>query len=149
MPFLAAINPNINWTEGELQGKVIATTTDAHKWILNQDSKVIKPFTRRHRDGYIPHDTPLPAGKPQFLNVGPEDYIRKITIATKLTAEAVNTTKQIWQELIPVEYHHFSKVFSDKEAERFPNSHPWDHAIDLTPEAPPILNCKVYPLAKG
>jgi len=61
----------------------------------------------------------------------------------------LDTTKRIWQELIPAEYHRFGKVFSDKEAERFPDSCPWDHAIDLMPEALPILNCKVYPLAEG
>ena len=47
MPFLTTVNPNINWTEGELQGKVIAATTDTHKWILNKDSKVSKTFIKR------------------------------------------------------------------------------------------------------
>jgi hypothetical protein len=28
MPFLAATNPEIDWTQGKLQGKVIAATTD-------------------------------------------------------------------------------------------------------------------------
>jgi len=148
MPFLAAVNPEINWTEGELQGKVIAATTDAHKWIPNKDSKVSKTFIKRCRDGYMPCDTPPPYGECPFLNVTSEDYIQCTTTATKLAAEAIDTTKWTWQELIPAEYHRFSKVFSDKEAERFPDSRPWDHAIDLTPEAPPILNCKVYPLAE-
>jgi len=76
-------------------------------------------------------------------------YIRHTTTATKLAAEAIDTTKRTWQELIPAEYYCFGKVFSDKEAERFPDSCPWDHAIDLTPEAAPILNCKVYPLVEG
>jgi len=97
----------------------------------------------------MPHDTPPPYGERLFLNVTPEDYIQRTTTATKLAAEAIDTTKQAWQELIPAEYHHFGKVFSDKEAERFPDSCPWDHAIDLTPEVPPILNCKVYSLAEG
>ena len=149
MPFLAAVNPEINWTEGELQGKVIAATTDAHKWILNKDSKVSKMFIKRCRDGYMPHDTPPPYGEHPFLNVIPEDYIQWTTTATKLAAEAIDTTKRTWQELIPAEYHCFGKVFSDKEAKRFPDSRLWDHAIDLTLEAPLILNCKVYPLAEG
>jgi len=149
MPFLAAVNPEISWTEGELQGKVIVTTTDAHKWKPNQDSKVSKTFIKRRRDGYMPHNMPPPYGECLFLNVTPEDYIQCITTATKLAAEAIDTTKQTWQELIPAEYHCFGKVFSNKEAERFPDSHPWDHAIDLTLEVPPILNYKVYPLAEG
>jgi hypothetical protein len=48
-----------------------------------------------------------------------------------------------------VEYHKYSKVFSDEEAQCFPTSHPWDHVIDLIPEAPATLNCKVYLLAPG
>jgi len=35
MPFLAATNPNINWTKGMFRGKVIASSMDAHKWIPN------------------------------------------------------------------------------------------------------------------
>jgi hypothetical protein len=41
---------------------------------------------------------------------------------------------------VPVEYHKYGKVFSDEEAQRFPTSRPWDHAIDLIPEAPVTLN---------
>jgi hypothetical protein len=124
MPFLAAVNPEINWTEAELQGKVLAATTNAHKWIPNKDSKVSKTFIRRRRDGYMPHDTPPPYGECPFLNVTPEDYIQHTTTATKLAAEALDNTKQTWQELTPTEYYRFSKVFSNKEAERFPDSRP-------------------------
>jgi hypothetical protein len=48
---------------------------------------------------------------------------------------------------MPVEYHKYGKVFSDKEAQCFPTSCLWDHTIDLIPEAPTMLNCKVYLLA--
>jgi hypothetical protein len=44
MPFLAATNPNIDWTQGTFKGKVIAASMDAHKWKPDQDSKVFKPF---------------------------------------------------------------------------------------------------------
>jgi hypothetical protein len=32
MPFLADTNPEIDWTLGQLQGKVKAATTDVHRW---------------------------------------------------------------------------------------------------------------------
>ena len=54
-----------------------------------------------------------------------------------------------WQELVPLEYHHFGKVFSDKEAQQFPGKRSWDHAINLVDDAPAMLNCKTYPLGKG
>ena len=52
-----------------------------------------------------------------------------------------------WKEKIPKEYHRFAKVFSEIAAQRFPASKPYDHAIELTPDAPATLDCKVYPLA--
>jgi hypothetical protein len=71
MPFLAATNPHIDWTKGAFKGKVIATTTDAHKWTPKQDSKVYKPFvkpTLRYRH-YERTGEPL-----HFLNTTPDDY---------------------------------------------------------------------------
>ena len=65
----------------------------------------------------------------------------------KLTIEAAIKKKIPWQKLIPPEYRIYSKVFCEKEATRFPASRPWDHAIELLPDAPNTLDCKVYPLA--
>ena len=48
--------------------------------------------------------------------------------------------------MIPKEYWDFWKVFSEEDANRFPPERPWDHAIDLTPDAPATIDCKVYPL---
>jgi hypothetical protein len=44
MPFMAATNPNIDWTKGEIYGMIIAASSDAHKWIPDKDKKVHKPF---------------------------------------------------------------------------------------------------------
>ena len=48
--------------------------------------------------------------------------------------------------VLPDEYRDFSSVFSEQEAERFPPSRSWDHAIDLKKDAPDHLNCSVYPM---
>jgi hypothetical protein len=81
----------------------------------------------------------------------PEDWIiiRRLTKATQLAADAADKTIRTWQEQVPIEYHRYGKVFSDKAAQRFPPPRPWDHAIDLIPDAPPILDCKTYPLPEG
>ena len=186
MPFLAATNPNINWTQGMFKGKVIASSMDAYKWTPDQDSKVMKPFVKSNPQGYkeIPlgyrhyerSQDPL-----HFINVHPEDYtahvdpktstyirravigrylppnddsaiaayIRRTTKATSLAAEKADKTERPWQQLVPLEYHRYGKVFSEKESQRFPKERPWDHAIDLIPDAPQMLNCKTYPLAEG
>ena len=48
-----------------------------------------------------------------------------------------------------LEYHCFGSVFSKQEAQRFPKPKPYDHAMDLLPNSPQTLDCKVYPLAPG
>ena len=37
-------------------------------------------------------------------------------------------------------------MFSEEEVQRFPPSHPWDHAIDFKSGTPDAINCKVYPM---
>jgi len=90
-------------------------------------------------------------GHLQFFNFELDNYtfIQWTAISTKLAADAANKEEIKWQDLVPVEYHKYGKVFSNKEAQCFLTSCPWDHVIDLIPEAPAMLNCKVYLLAPG
>src|SRR6266446_1664357 len=50
-------------------------------------------------------------------------------------------------EQIPKEYQQHSKVFNEKEANRFPPKQEEDHAINLKEDAPAVLDCKIYPLS--
>jgi hypothetical protein len=102
------------------------------------------------RTGYKLQDEPL-AGHLQFFNFKPDNYtfIRQTVISTKLATDAANKEEIKWQDLMPVEYHKYGKVFSDEKVQCFPTSHPWDHAIDLISEVPAMLNCKVYLLTPG
>ncbi len=57
------------------------------------------------------------------------------------------TTMIATAEQIPAEYLQHSKVFSEKEANRFPPKQEEDHAIKLKEDAPAVLDCKIYPLS--
>jgi hypothetical protein len=46
MPFMAATNPNIDWTKEEIYGIIITASSNAHKWIPNRDKKVHKLFQK-------------------------------------------------------------------------------------------------------
>ena len=146
MPFLKATNPHINWTHSAFKGKVYTITSDAHKWKPNQDSKVYKPFYKPPTKGYRHHEcTNSPV---QYMHVEPDNYIalrcthienvllRRLTKATELAAKEADQTQHPWQELVPLEYHRFGKVFSNKEAQRFPGKCPWDHACHRPPYGP-------------
>ncbi len=50
-------------------------------------------------------------------------------------------------EQIPGEYQQHSKVFDEKEANRFPPKREEDHVINLKEDAPAVLDCKIYPLS--
>ncbi|GBE77937.1 hypothetical protein SCP_0108190 [Sparassis crispa] len=60
-------------------------------------------------------------------------------------ASAIDKPKTV-EELVPNYLHDLKSVFEKKAAERFPETRPWDHAIDLKPDFIP-RDCKVYPLS--
>jgi hypothetical protein len=72
---------------------------------------------------------------------------RKTTIAQRM-AENFQTSKLKTDTLILPEYRRHVKVFSEKEAERFPPRGAWDHHIPLKDNAPDTINKKVYNLPK-
>jgi hypothetical protein len=61
--------------------------------------------------------------------------------------KATDKRKKTWQELVPKQYYDFGKIFSKAASERFPERQQWDHAIDLKPDAPGSIDCRVYPLS--
>ena len=48
-------------------------------------------------------------------------------------------------EIVPPELHKYLDIFNKEKAKWFPESWPWDHAIELKEDFTP-LDCKVYPL---
>ena len=50
------------------------------------------------------------------------------TITTDLAIEAEKDKREV---TLPPEYRKYASVFSEEEAQRFPPSQAWDHAIDF------------------
>ena len=56
----------------------------------------------------------------------------KMTTATSIQAEINQQKEELpLTEQIPREYHQYLDVFDENKAERFPESRPWDHKIEL------------------
>jgi hypothetical protein len=117
-PWFAAMQPQIDWARGWLEY--------AHLPI------VLRTTTGQTTTQYDnpPHAKIAEASSRQ-------------TVASKL-AEAANKLKA--EVTLPPEYQQFAKVFSEKASERFPPSRPYDHAIDLKPDAPATLPAKAIRL---
>ncbi len=64
-------------------------------------------------------------------------------------AEQAHATKpkKTFEEMVPKHYRDFTKVFSEEESQRLPEHQPWDHAIDLEPDAVKHWKVKTYPMS--
>ena len=70
----------------------------------------------------------------------------KTNVSQKLAIhETVDKKEKTVEEMVPPELLDYKDVFDKVTAERFPESRPWDHAIDLKEDFVP-LDCKVYPM---
>ncbi len=78
-----------------------------------------------------------------------EVTLRKTTVASELAQLAMNQTKWTYEEMVPEEYRKYQKIFSEEQSHRFPPKQPWDHKIDLLPEAPNTIDCKIYPTTQS
>ncbi len=76
-----------------------------------------------------------------------ELVIRAVHHANDLAAVAnAEKLKRSFEEMVPEHYHSFRDLFFKENFDELPKRKPWDHAIELTPNAKSTLNCKVYPL---
>ena len=151
-PFLAATNPPIDWKKGVFYGHTTISTADAHLWTPRNQMRTLNKsaIDEQNDPGYeydprfIPHNDRYAIKNPMTIIAS---RARRTTMATQLAVQAADKRVKTWQEQIPRQYHKYGNVFSETEAQRFPKPRLWDHAIDLLPDAPITIDCKIYPLA--
>jgi len=138
-PFLEASNPDIDWRNGCIDGFTTISTAKANNW---------QPIPKGMRQI---ETTPIWVWSIPGWEEGDEVWLQtriaKTTVTSQLAQDATNKRKRTWQEIIPEWYHRHGKVFSEEASEWFPACQPWDHAIELTEDAPTSINCRVYPLS--
>jgi len=67
------------------------------------------------------------------------------SISTDLARQVEQYTMKIE---VPEKYQQHTKVFSKEASQRFLLKRPCDHAIELKPETPNVMDCKIYPLTQ-
>jgi len=77
-----------------------------------------------------------------------EEFICASLTTSQQLAEAFhkNTKPKTFCNSVPTHLHDFEDIFAKSSFDALPNHKPWDHVIELIPDAKPV-NCKVYPLA--
>ena len=78
-----------------------------------------------------------------------EVYCLASFIYSQQIAEKAITAKgkKTFEEMVPVQYRGFTKVFSEEESQRLLEHQLWDHAIDLEPDAVKHWKIKSYPMS--
>ena len=80
-------------------------------------------------------------GAPQLFAMAGYTYAQELA-EQEYQKKEVRTPEQI----VPPEYHQYLRVFSKEASERLPDHGPYDHAIELVPEAK-MFHSRVYPLS--
>jgi len=87
-----------------------------------------------------------PLNQPIWVESNKITIRAKTSISQSLAHEAETIEKRSFEELVPKEYREYQSVFKKTASERFPESRPWDHRIDLKPDFVP-KKAKTYPLS--
>jgi len=132
-PWLRKANPDIDWKNGTLSWRNRDMTKINQAFIDYLETKRTKPKL-----------TPEPLTEEQIDSSllrafqGKEDrhvqtlWIQaKSTIAQELAFEPKKEPEKPLEEKIPTEYHDYLDVFSKEKSDRFPESKPWDHKIEM------------------
>ena len=156
-PWLAEFNPQIDWPSATMIGDPIKMETLLRHRLSKrvEDARARRTeitnteFIRAAREEVI---TQLEDGDELYMAIkyvnGETLKIRKTTLAQQMAEKAYDPAKVNSEQTIPVVFRRHWRVFSEQEARQLPPHRPWDHKIKLKPDAPDVINSKVYPLSK-
>jgi Reverse transcriptase (RNA-dependent DNA polymerase) len=124
LPWLREHNPEINWKEGTLQWR---TTTMEE--VLDEEEHLNQPTNASDKVLL------------EYLGMENEVWINsKENSSPKLASEANQKKPDLTPEqLIPREYHNYLDIFDEDKANRFPDTQPWNHKIEMKSRFEPKL----------
>jgi hypothetical protein len=131
-PFLYYFNPPVDWTAGRIRGAPIQLQSPCYKYVQ-------QTILRMQMEAIWQQ------GRPKE---GQALFIWQTNVAQQWAQEAEKGKVHLTLETILEEYRHHAKVFSEEEAKHFPPNCKENMTIKLKPNAPDMINCKVYPLTK-
>jgi len=142
-PWLATFNPEINWPEATVNGPRFRVET------LVSGKLTQKEYLQHVQTVAIAQ---LEEGDELIMSLevlGEEPMkIRKTTLAQQMAEKAYDATKVNTEESVPAVFKRHWRTFSEQEARQLPPHREFDHRIELRPDAPNVINSKVYPLSQ-
>ena len=136
LPWLRDRNPRINWQEGTM-----SLNTDQGMGLEPFEVEVTKIATNHMEHCCLLREGVLETSQDEVYCLAGFTYAQQIV-------EQVSKAKgkKTFEEMAPGYYRDFAKVFSEEESQRLPEHQPWDHTIDLEPDAVKHWKIKSYPM---
>jgi hypothetical protein len=137
LPWLRYRNPTINWQEGTMH-----LGADQGMSPEPLEIKLTRIAANRMERRRLLSEKVMDTIQDEIFCLAGFTYSQQI-------AEKANRAKGIrtFEEMVPEPYRDFAKVFSEEESHRLPKHQPWDHAIDLEPDAITHWKIKSYPMS--
>ena len=134
LPWLRHRNPHINWQEGTM-----SLNADQGMGLEPLEVEVTKIAANCMEHRCLLHEGVLETSQDEVYCLAGFTYAQQI-------AEQVSKAKgkKTFKEMVPEYYRDYVKVFSEEESQRLPEHQPWDHAIDLEPDAVKHWKIKSY-----
>ena len=130
-PFLFAFNPQIDWKKGHILGPATKISTigfkQAHRLLRKIQLRAIRACGGWPKKGEV-------------------IYYRRATTSQDMAWRWQRKLGKTAATKLPEEYQQHWKVFDEEAAKQFPPSRIEDMKIPLHPDAPKMINCKIYPL---
>ncbi len=132
--WLKRYNPSVNW---KMQSIIFGRCQCAGNHFDLPNANPNDKWDEELEDG----DTILAIGMEEELVICTMHHTNKLA-----TAANAKKPKKTFEDMVPAHYQSFHDLFSKENFDELPERKPWDHIIELTPNAKSMLDCKVYPL---
>src|SRR6266404_9859989 len=146
-PWLATFELQFSWKDATVDTTILPVVIRSPDW----HTLILRPSIRRtkvERETTIANTrigrTVTAEAKQRIVDILTDETTIN-SISTDLARRADQYTTKVE---VPNKYRQHAKVFSEEAAQRFPPKRPWDHAIELKPGTPDVIDCKIYPLTQ-
>jgi len=147
-PWLSTFEPQFSWKDATVDTQILPVVIRSPDWY----TLVLKLSIRRARITTEPATESTRIG--QTVTEEAKQWIVDIlTGESTINSISTDLARQVEQYMAKVnvleKYAQHAKVFSEEASQRFPPKRPWDHPIELKPETPDVIDCKIYPLMQA
>jgi len=148
-PWFADTQPKIDWSRGWIDSSqlpIILRSPDAQK--AQFVAKSGKTAIKRTTEGITIRRVQIrPTAQEAVQQIIAKGRLR-LFIRNLQVKQAEQDIPPEELKTIPQEYRRHLKVFSEKAAAHLPPDRPWNHAIELKPNAPASIRGRIYPLTQ-